>query len=450
MSDLNFSIKWERLDEGTVEERACFGMLVAHCGDLYLTEGLDSYVDCSRKGPLVSGYHFAEWIAWNWWRLTTEPKPLNSKPEWDLAHRMSTIGDGYIWPHITIYSDRERTVLIAKPTQSQRGAPFRFTTDMSFVVPTIQFESAVDRYLGQIQSQLRLKSIPSTNLDKIWEELQAERADVDMTARRRLEALLGLDPDEDDSAFIEQLLTDASYLGQDAIQEIAADHQGRIVQNASSIKELASRIGSSMSPVDMVSLTGFDPPQRDKVAAWRLGYRAAQVLREQQKLGHDPLSNRRLAELSAVSDKVLDPSENAFFSFCIDDESGKSGKLVLRSKWESGRRFDLARLLGDRLTNGLHERLLPATQTYTYRQKLQRAFAAELLCPFDALEEKLRGDYSSEAREDAAHHFSVSERTVATMLVNHGRLDRDCMFRDLEALDVVVADGYSDLFKAQA
>lgn len=107
---------------------------------------------------------------------------------------------------------------------------------------------------------------------------------------------------------------------------------------------------------------------------------------------------------------------------------------MLRSKWETGRRFELARLLGDRHTNGLKERLLPATRAYTYRQKLQRAFAAELLCPFSALEEKLAGDYSAEARADAAHHFAVSERTVTTLLVNHRRLDPDYLDRDPEVL----------------
>jgi Zn-dependent peptidase ImmA (M78 family) len=56
---------------------------------------------------------------------------------------------------------------------------------------------------------------------------------------------------------------------------------------------------------------------------------------------------------------------------------------------------------------------------------VQRAFAAELLCPFEALEEKLAGDLSADAREDAARYFNVSERAVTTVLVNNHRLDRD-------------------------
>jgi hypothetical protein len=161
---------------------------------------------------------------------------------------------------------------------------------------------------------------------------------------------------------------------------------------------MADAAGSDTRPEDIVQLSHVDLPPRDQIPAWTRGYEAARALREQHKLGLDPLSNQRLAELCAVSAKVLDLSESADLAFSLDDESGKKGRIVLRSKWETGRRFELARLLGDRLTNGLKERLLPATRAYTYRQKLQRAFAAELLCPFSALEEKLAGDYSAEAR----------------------------------------------------
>jgi Zn-dependent peptidase ImmA (M78 family) len=78
------------------------------------------------------------------------------------------------------------------------------------------------------------------------------------------------------------------------------------------------------------------------------------------------------------------------------------------------------------------EKLFPATRADTYRQKLQRSFAAELLSPFAALEDLLGGDYSSEKQLDAAEHFKVSERTIATLLVNHGRIDREDLDSEIE------------------
>jgi hypothetical protein len=433
--DLNIAVEWERLEEGAPEERACFGMLTFHHGDVSLTEGLDGFIERSRRGPLVSGYHLAEWMAWNWWRLVGEPNPRQPTEDWVFAHSLSTVGTGYLWPNITLYSDRERTVVIAKPTHPQGFAPFRFTADWTVVLPTRHFEAAVDLFMAQIQGKLRAEAIAITNFDRIWDEVLAERADPAVADRRQMEALLGVDPDERALDQVERLLADAIDLGQDAVREVAADHvTGRAIPTVADFAAAADAVGSDTRPEDIVQLAHLDLTPRDRVPAWERGYEAARALREQHKLGLDPLSNQRLAQLCAVSAKALERSGSADLAFSMDDVSGKTGRIVLRSKWQTGRRFELARLLGDRLTNGLTERLLPATRAYTYRQKLQRAFAAELLCPLPALKEKLAGDYSAEAREDAAHHFTVSERTVTTMLVNHRLLDRDYLDGDPEVL----------------
>ncbi|MYA16932.1 MAG: hypothetical protein F4Z28_09290, partial [Gammaproteobacteria bacterium] len=68
----------------------------------------------------------------------------------------------------------------------------------------------------------------------------------------------------------------------------------------------------------------------------------------------------------------------------------------------------MARLIADRLfENNIGDPLLPATQSYIYRQKAQRAFAAELLAPIDAEDDFLDGDRSEDRHNDAAEHFNV-------------------------------------------
>jgi hypothetical protein len=118
-------------------------------------------------------------------------------------------------------------------------------------------------------------------------------------------------------------------------------------------------------------------------------------------------------------------------SFMLDESATKS-KVILRSKWEAGRRFELARLLGDRVVRSWGGRLFPATRTYTYRQKMQRSFAAEFLSPFAAVEDFLARDYSIEAQQDCAEHFRVSELTIRTLLVNHGRVEREYLDGEFE------------------
>jgi hypothetical protein len=144
------------------------------------------------------------------------------------------------------------------------------------------------------------------------------------------------------------------------------------------------------------------------------------------------VDNSKLSQMAGVQSAVLTtaPSEGAALSFALDD-SDTASRVVLRSKWEAGRRFDLASILGDRIT-APDNRLFPATRAYTYRQKLQRSFAPEFLCSFEALDALLSGDYSEDAQRDAAEHFQLSELMVSTILVNYGRVDRSDVEKDAE------------------
>ncbi len=99
---------------------------------------------------------------------------------------------------------------------------------------------------------------------------------------------------------------------------------------------------------------------------------------------------------------------------------------MFRSKWIKGRRFELARFIGDCMVGNQiarsTDRLFPTTRAYSYRQKMQRAFAAELLSPFAAVDEMLDGDYSEESQARVAKRFGVSPMTIQTQLVNHRRV----------------------------
>ncbi len=431
-SELVITADWERLDRGSPEERACFAALGIRYGGTALTEGYDSYVHRLRSAPLLSAYHLAEWLAWNWWRLLWEPGSKAS--DWPFAHHMATIGNGYIWPNITISSDGERTALIAKATPERVATPFRYISDVPVVVASSHFAGALDEFIEQVRGQLRAEGLNETNLDRIWEDVREERLQPEMARRRKLEALLGCEPDEGDEPAIECLLGDAAVLGELAINELAADHsQGEELLTAEALQEIAGQCGFDASPGDGARLTpGNNLPRPDEVPAWRLGMVAARTLREQEKLGIEPIRNNLLAKLAGVEIQALTMrTAGPQISFYLDP-GGTQARIVLRSRWETGRRFEVARLLGDRLVSAA-DRLYPATRSHTYRQKMQRSFAAEFLAPFEAVEDMLAGDYSMEKQQDAANHFRVSELTIRTLLVNHRRLEREELESEFEA-----------------
>jgi hypothetical protein len=421
----SITAEWESLDSGSPEERACFAAVGMRAGDCWLTEGNDTLANRLRHAPLLSTYHLAEWFAWNWWRLRWEPR--SKAEDWAYAHRLATIGSGYIWPNVTIFSDGERTALVATPTVERPQTPFRYIADYAAVVPASEFEAVVDLFIDQVLERLKWAGVVDTNLEKVWGGVLEERHTPELAFLRKLEALLGRDPDESDPRTLEKLKEDSRRLGVSAIEELAAEHgQSNKIFTAEQLIELARERGYDASPRDSIRLKEVrEFRRRGDVPAWEIGARAAQELRKQERLDSRPISDKQLAEFMAVQSGVLTDRRGApEISFALN-ETPLKGNVVLRSKWHEGRRFELARLLGDRISGLKAGKLSPATRAHTYRQKLQRSFAAELLSPFEEVDEMLNGDYSMENQQDVAAHFEVSPVTITTLLVNHRRLERE-------------------------
>ncbi len=425
---------WEVLGSGTAEERACFAAIGIVYGKFWLTQAEDAFVNRVRDKVHLSGYRLAEWLAWNWWRLRWEPRTRAS--DWGLAHHMGSIGGGYIWPNITILSDGERIGLLAKSTMRRAVEPLRYVADVAAVVRSHAFEDAIDRFVDQVLGQLSAAKVGETNLRRIWQDVRAERADLQIASRRKLEALMGYEADEADEATIDGLIADTMTLGDSGIAEVAADRApGEDVMTAQALKEMAASVGYSASPRDVVR---WDASGRlsaiGEVPAWQRGAEAARALRAQEHLSAAPIGNARLARMAGVvAGALTERSPPARLSFALD-ENATDSRVVLRSKWHTGRRFELARLLGDRLAGARNSRFFPATRAYTYRQKMQRSFAAELLSPFEAVADMLNGDFSDENQIEVARHFDVSELMIRTLLINHRLIDRDELGFDVEAV----------------
>jgi hypothetical protein len=432
---LEIGVSPEVLDEGSAEERATFGLFVIRADSASLSEGFDSYLKGYRQGPLISGYYAAEWFAWNWWRLRWEPR--SSSAEWQMAHDMASIGEGYVWPTITIFSDGLRTALISRPSARRDAKPFRYAGSFSTVVESVTFESALDDFVGSTLGRLQERGVSQTNLERLWSDVLGERADANLARYRRFEALLGRDPDAVEDGSVTRLLEDAGKLGEQVLQEVAAEAgRGGEVLSAAVFEQLALDQGFDAAPQNLVNLGPvFGVHLTADEPAWRVGARAADALREYAGLGVEPISNPGLAEMAGTKvTTILDqPTGRPPVSFILDENQGAGAtRVVLRSKWATGRRFDLARLMGDKLIVGASA-LSPATRAHTYRQKAQRSFAAELLSPFDAVEKMLAGDYSLESQQDVADYFDVSPMTINTLLMNHGRIEREPYDLDFEA-----------------
>lgn len=434
---IDISLSPAALDSGSPEERAGFGVLTIETGEHTLTEGIDQHEGVPREGPRVSGYHLAEWLVWNWWRLRWEwwhrtDATDDVVDDWDFAHRMSTVGEGYEWPNISIASDGFQTVLVSERSHDHREVSFRYFGSPLTSIPAIDMETAVDRFVSCMVERMDESGLGETNLHHLWSELNIERQDSEMAAFRRLEARLGFEPDE--SQFLAKnngWRADAARLGGDALEELAADaaYIGTPTEmmSAERITSMAESCGFDAGSKEQAVVVS--PWQNSRkwgsVQAWQMGEEAAQWLRRYECLDKErPISNGCLAELAGVTEGVITRDDRVGDITFFLDGRDSDGRIVLGSKWETGRRFALARIIGDRLFTRTDDKMFPATRSYTYRQKAQRAFAAEFLCPFEAINDMLGSDASEERQREIGSLYGVSTLAVQTSLVNKGRISR--------------------------
>ena len=427
--DLRISSEWRHEPDAATagaselpEDAATLGEIAIAVGRETLTRALDRTLT-ERDGANLSAYRLAEWLVWNWWRLRWEPGHRGGERKgWRNAHDLAGIGGGWLWPNITVHTDGVHVTLVAKRSHMTRAEPLSYTVDHAVETSTRAFEAGVDDFAHRVLRRLEDRSLDHTDLHTMWRELVREREDPELSLYRKFEAFLGADPDEADPEAIRRLLEESGEFGMDAMAEVAADCPLTVQQ----LGEVARDAGFDVHTGDAATApAAFD----HRLPAWKVGVNAARRLRKQERLGLDPVPDHRLAELFGVGERALDESSSRpSMAFALHDNDG-GGRLVLRSQWPAGRRFELARLLADGLLVQGGERLHPATRAYTYRQKMQRAFAGEFLCPIDGLAPFLDHDFSDEALDEAANHFRVSPLTVRTLLANNRHMDHGAIPR---------------------
>ncbi|WP_290794275.1 hypothetical protein [Halomonas sp.] len=412
-------------------DQATLAELELAVGELLFTRAEDSLSGEVRHHAVLAANPLAEWLVWNWWRLCFEPQPAGKQaPGWLEAHRMANVGGGWLWPNVEFVSDGVRMRIGAKASAASAHQPVRYLSADHAVIPLAHFVQGVDAFVERVIERLSSQAVAGADLPHMYQELLAERADPEAATYRRLEALLGFDPDECPDDRVMTLYQDAQGLGLEAIAELAAG-AGSSPLSASQLKRWARSQGCESDKQNRLGWVGQGYRVDHQLPAWRNGVKAAHALRAQERLTDAAIGNRQLAEWFAVPPGLFEEQRhNKALAYELAFESDKS-RVLLRSRWQAGRRFEVARLLGDVLLQAEPEPLHLATAQNTYRQKLQRAFAAELLCPIEALSELLAGDFSDDAIQGAADTFGVSPMTVTVQLLNNRVMQSD----ELNGLD---------------
>lgn len=391
-----------------------------------------------HEASSLAMYPLALWFARSWWRLLYETGPVRAtrqqNPYWRLAHELHSAGEGYVWPDLTFVSDGKYISIVAKKTHySLDISSINYINEGISNVPLPDFideiAKCIDTVFDRIESSSSFKNV-TTELHTHWESIREEMDDPKATQYRKLEAMLGFNPDEADELFMKEFIHKGESLGTGVAEELAS------ASNNNPTKTIISDIENIPENVGIKGKFNF-PSLSDKTLGtvhkpWEIGCQLAIEMRNYcgGQTG-SKISDEVLTELMGIqrSDLYNDTGRPALAVGIVNKEDDRC-RLLFRGQSNLSRRFQISRLIADRLISNRDNVWLPVTKAATARQKIQRAFAGEFLCPFEHLLSFLDGQYDDDAISEAAKHFEVNESVPQTHLVNHGILEPETLFAE--------------------
>lgn len=429
----NFTIepKWLSSSIGNELEKATFSSIKLTLSGKVISRLDDKLADTVRDEFRSSSYYLAYWFAENWWRILYEPE--RTSIDWALSHSLSSIGHGFIWPNISFSSDGETILINVKPT-CEAQQPINFITNYKASIPVDIFAKSISYFIEKVIRRLYEKGLKETQLNSLWNEIKKENNNPLCKTWRIREALLGLDPDDCSEKIYNKLESENKLVGAFAVNEILAADPEKPIETISKIKENVGKFARAIKIPDYNETRAELENAFDNVfLPWEKGEKAASIFRRKLNLGSGPISDN---ELNGIFSFSLSKEETGDLMPGIIDATGfredmnedKIKVFIPYKNFSSSQRFSLIRIIGDHfISSDPNDKYLPVTESKTLRQKFQRAFAQEFLCPFDSLKDYFGNNQNpgNNLIDEAASYFHVSPLTVLSTLRNKGFISPD-------------------------
>lgn len=427
MAELRIHTSWMSAACGEPEVRATAALLGMHIDNICLTKNQDIWAETIRDNVFVSAYPLAMWFASSWWRLNHEPLPAQQPGhDWRMAHEIGAANHGFVWPRVIFIPDGEAIHLWAGASMvPDQSVQYLQALETPKSVPLPDFQLSIHSFVQSVLARLDVKQLAGTNLAQLWAILQEDQATPEALRRRKLEAELGFDPEECPEHMLNAALEWGNRVGDTALSELApAISSSGGSPELTALEQLVNAGGIIGTP----TVAHDSIPHRHQGVPWEKAVYDAQALRQAVGNISGPITNKCLHDLLGLSQAAVAnwsaPNGRSPVAVAIPMSSCEM-KFVTGKRHPFAQRFELARFLGEYLRHSPDQNhWLASTDLKTSRQKYQRAFAAEFLCPIHALTAFLDGNFSSYAIEEATERFEVSEKTVTSLLYNNGLIPR--------------------------
>lgn len=438
--ELRITWEWEPAESiRTREHRATWARIEIRAGSDFVTLVEDRESGSSRRSIYCPLYPLAEWVAYNWWFLQAGTRPSRFLAQDDLRyplpqhslpaslrehHSIRASGDGFSWPDLLIVPDDSETRLVwgnGRPDPS--NWPIRFLTRGDFRVRREQVQRELQLVVTETLTRLSEQGVTGTVLEKEWEAIQ--RTDADEAEYCLAAARLGLDPYSDAEPYEEDIIRAAGILHGDLLTDflnaVSPDHIGRGLTWISSLRPALEERDVTVEP-DTGLLERLHATARragshaSTTRPWDAGYDQARFVREQMT----PDPQKRLA-INQFLPSIVRKSPDVGLQ-ALGGRASHPRPLVIvgQSRPAASTRFTLARALWHYVWSD--SPLFLVTTAYTLRQRVERAFAAELLAPAKGIAELLESPpeaASQEEVEQIAQRYGVSSMVIEHQLRNH-------------------------------
>lgn len=442
----DFRIEWEWESAPTVqapEHRATWARIEIIVGSEHVTLVEDKDSASSRRSIYCPLYPLAEWAAYNWWLLRANSRPAipvellrrgsigRQGPAWEgtRRHCMRSAGDGFLWPNLLIIPEGSETLLRWSPDDARdHNRRIRYLNQGYRFIPSAVVMHTLSSLVESVITRLRDQGVTGVPLIEEWGVIQ--QADDEEIQFCLAAARLGLDPYSDDDLPEDALLRAGRELSGGLLDDfLDAVDPKRLDAGLNWVASARNTITSSAGGRDSLLPIRDAVRLRDtsrRYPPWQVGWQQARRVREELGLAPtDPIEpDQYVTHLTRPSeDRRLQALGGA-------GRNNRNPTVVIGGSLnERARRFTLSRALWHLLAED--DPIFLVTASYTDRQKVERAFAAELLAPAEGIERRLTAEiFVEDDLEELADHFGVSVKVVEHQMQNQlmadGRLDMIC------------------------
>lgn len=387
-----------------------------------------------HDGVHGSAFPLAEWVATHWWNLLYEdlkqPGDVSARrqprviaaQQWLRRHNLFFSRQGMAYPDLVIFHKDDASVLCWFADPSTTTTHGRFLDEGMRCIEQRELEDALEALVTRVLERTHGMSDSAVEaLNELWAAISRSRHDdAEATLCRRL-AMLGQDPYTENLSESFEDLVDGLSLAEPVVRDLLAVSNPLTLADDA---EEAQRLLAELPPLEAhePKVRSFSPrARRDELRPYRAGYARASEVRQHIGLADD----QPLRDLESTIEELLGHLTQSWPSH---DKSRVEGAIQLNGapaisatqRSHSAQRFLLARALHHWLfvTDAMTpHRLL--TRGHDWSQAASRAFAAEMLAPAKALEQRLGGQADWERQADLAEEFQVSPTVIAHQIANN-------------------------------